>query len=197
MFSMWHVNCQVSSLHLVEHETCVFSRAWLKRDLRVNFERTTCDNRVRWNTLFRLFTFCLSLQFLCWTKSLHVHFLSSFLCKFWRGQIVPLAVFLRDNFNYSAGLVQWRGLAQNPHRCYAQIISEFSVFCPVYFFFVGFQSLAISSRPWEHYGCAVSYATELSTLPSSISWGKNKFKGSQFVSKTHCYFSQLKADWSV
>ena len=32
--------------------------------------------------------------------------------KFWRGQIVPLAIFLRDNFNCSAGLAQWRGLAQ-------------------------------------------------------------------------------------
>ena len=32
--------------------------------------------------------------------------------KFWRGQIVPLAIFLRDNFSCSAGLAQWRGLAQ-------------------------------------------------------------------------------------
>ena len=39
-------------------------------------------------------------------------FLSSFFPKFWRGQIVPLAVFLRDNFNCSVGLAQWRGLAQ-------------------------------------------------------------------------------------
>ena len=27
----------------------------------------------------------------------------------------PLAIFLRDNFNYSAGLVQWRSLAQTLH----------------------------------------------------------------------------------
>ena len=32
--------------------------------------------------------------------------------KFWRGQTVPLAVFLRNNFNCSAGLAQWHSLAQ-------------------------------------------------------------------------------------
>ena len=36
----------------------------------------------------------------------------AFFSKFWRGQIVPLAVFLRDNFNCSEGLAQRRGLAQ-------------------------------------------------------------------------------------
>ena len=36
-----------------------------------------------------------------------------FFPKFWRGQTVLLAIFLRDNFNCSAGLAQnWRGLAQ-------------------------------------------------------------------------------------
>ena len=45
-----------------------------------------------------------------------VCFLLSFFLKFWRGQIVPLAVFLRDNFNCSAGLAQWRGLAQTLHK---------------------------------------------------------------------------------
>ena len=35
-----------------------------------------------------------------------------FFPKFGKGQIVPLAVFLRDNFNCSAELAQWRGLAQ-------------------------------------------------------------------------------------
>ena len=32
--------------------------------------------------------------------------------KLWRGKIVPSAVFVRDNFKCSAGLAQWRGLAQ-------------------------------------------------------------------------------------
>ena len=59
-----------------------------------------------------LSTFCFSLQFLYRDKTLRVCFLSSFFPKFWRGQIVPLTVFLRDNFNCSAGLAQWRGLAQ-------------------------------------------------------------------------------------
>ena len=36
----------------------------------------------------------------------------SFVPKFWRGQIVPLAVFLRDKFNCGAESVQWHGLAQ-------------------------------------------------------------------------------------
>ena len=88
---------------LVEDETYVFSRAWLKRGLRMHFKRTTCNT---------LSTFCFSLQFLYWTKSLHVCFHSNFSPKFWKGQTVPLAVLIRTNFNYSAGLVQWRGLAQ-------------------------------------------------------------------------------------
>ena len=36
----------------------------------------------------------------------------AFFSKFWRGQIVSLAVFLRGNFNCSAGLAQRHGLAQ-------------------------------------------------------------------------------------
>ena len=66
-------------------------------------------------------TFCLSLQFLYWTKSLRVSFLSSFFPKFWRGQIVPLAMFLRNNFNYGAGLAHWGGLAQTLHDCLSNV----------------------------------------------------------------------------
>ena len=92
--SMWHVkDCRVRSLRLLEQETYVFS-----------------------------FTFSFSLQFLYWTESLRVCFLSSFFTKFWRGQIVPVALFLRDNFNCSAGLAQLRGLAQT--------LSDFYIFYP-------------------------------------------------------------------
>ena len=39
-FSMWHVkDCQVHSPGFAEHETYVFSRAWLKYDFRMNSKR--------------------------------------------------------------------------------------------------------------------------------------------------------------
>ena len=83
--------------------------------------RRTCSVKCDWNMTLEwtlnvqeniLSTFCFSLQFLYRDKTLRVCFLSSFFPKFWRGQIVPLTIFLRDNFNCSAGLAQWRGLAQ-------------------------------------------------------------------------------------
>ena len=73
---LWHVT------HLVEHETYVFSRAHLKRDLRMNFKRTTCNK-----LYFLQCMFCFSKQFLYLTESLHVCFHSSFFSpRFWRGQ---------------------------------------------------------------------------------------------------------------
>ena len=83
--------------------------------------RRTCSVKCDWNMTLEwtlnvqeniLSKFCFSLQFLYWDKTLRVCFLLSFSPKFWRGQIVPLTVFLRDNFNCSAGLAQWRSLAQ-------------------------------------------------------------------------------------
>ena len=98
---------------VVKIATCVH-HAWLSM-------RRTCSVKCDWNVTLEwtlnvqeniLSTFCFSLQFLYRDKTLRVCFLSSFFPKFWRGQIVPLTVFLRDNFNCSAGLAQWRGLAQ-------------------------------------------------------------------------------------
>ena len=98
---------------LVKIATCVH-HTWLSM-------RRTCSVKCDWNVTLEwtlnvqeniLSTFCFSLQFLYWDKTLRVCFLSSFFPKFWRGQIVPLTVFLRDNFKCSVGLAQWRGLAQ-------------------------------------------------------------------------------------
>ena len=108
-FTMWHVkDCQVCSPHLVEHDTYMFSRVWLKHDFRMNFKQTM------YNIIhFPYFVLQCSLQFLYRTNSLDVCFLSSFFRKLWRGQIVSLACFfLSDNFNYNVGLVQWGSLVQ-------------------------------------------------------------------------------------
>ena len=103
-FSMWQVNCKVSSPCLVEHETCMFSRVWLKRDLRIKFEWTTCD-KIHFPYSVLACNFCIELNvFMC--ASFRVFFLN------FEGDKFPLADILRDNFNYSAGLAQWRGLAQ-------------------------------------------------------------------------------------
>ena len=74
-----------------------------------------------------LSTFCFSLQFLNRDKTLCVCFLSSFFPKFWRGQIVPLTVFLRDNFNCSAGLAQWCSLAQTLQHCWSCRMQDVSL----------------------------------------------------------------------
>ena len=112
---------------VVKIATCVH-HAWLSM-------RRTCSVKCDWNVTLEwtlnvqeniLSTFCFSLQFLYRDKTLRVCFLSSFFPKFWRGQIVPLTVFLRDNFNCSAGLAQWRGLAQTLMLC----VQEF-LFCRV------------------------------------------------------------------
>ena len=87
---------------VVKIATCVH-HAWLSM-------RRTCSVKCDWNVTLEwtlnvqeniLSTFCFSLQFLYRDKTLHVCFLSSLFPKFWRGQIVPLTGFLRDNFNCS------------------------------------------------------------------------------------------------
>ena len=104
---------------LVKIAMCVH-HAWLSM-------RRTCSVKCDWKVTLEwtlnvqeniLSTFCFSLQFLYRDKTLRVCFLSSFFPKFWRGQIVPLTIFLRDNFNCSAGLAQWCGLAQTLSKVY-------------------------------------------------------------------------------
>ena len=55
--------------------------------------------------------FCFSLQFLYWNETPHVCFLSSFFPKFLRGKIVPLAVFLKGQFQLQCriGTMAWPG----------------------------------------------------------------------------------------
>ena len=87
-FSLWHgKDCQMRSPCLVDHETYLFSRARLKRDLRMNFERTMCD-KIHFPCMFWF-----SWQFLYWSKSLPVCFLSRFSLNFEWGKLSPWPFF--------------------------------------------------------------------------------------------------------
>ena len=111
--SMWHVkDCQVHSPRLVEDETYVFSRAWLKRDLRMNFKWTTCD-KILFPRSVLACNFCTELNLLM-CASIRVFSLN-----------FEVDHFLRDNFNFSVGLAQWRGLAQNPETALLSVMQRY------------------------------------------------------------------------
>ena len=111
-----HFQCDMLIARWVHHAWLSMRRACsVERDWTATWEWTLngqhaitwCD-KIHFPRSFLACNFCTELSlFMC--TSFRV-----FSVNFEGGQIVPLAFFLRDNFNYSVRVAQWRGPGSNP-----------------------------------------------------------------------------------